>query len=312
MIEKVEDITKAYSEALVEVGHAFPNVVVLDSDIADSCQTEEFRRIFPERAFDLGVAEQSLPTFSAGLALVGKIPFYNSFAVFSVNRGVDMIRQSIAYNAANVKIIGHAAGQSMGYTGPSHHTLEDISILRAIPGMTILSPCDAHECRQMVWKMAEIDGPIYLRLVRSAVPDVHCPDYRFEIGKTERLTEGSDLSVYVTGDLVKLALQLHKMLSGMEIHAQVVNVPTIKPLDVEEILQHGRLTRAAITIEDHNIFGGLGSAIAEIYASCLSKPVKIMGIPDTFTESDDGSVLRSVYGLNLERAVEVSMACLKI
>lgn len=298
-----KDITTAYGEALVEVGEAYPNVVVLDADLADSCKTEAFHKTFPERAFDLGVAEQSLPTIAAGLALVGKIPFYNSFAVFSVSRGVDMIRQSVVYNQANVKIVGHGAGQSIGYTGPSHHTVEDISILRALPGLVILSPCDAVETQQMVWEMAAYDGPMYLRLVRATVPNVHKPDYQFEIGKTERLLEGSDISIYVTGDLVTLALELHAVLREKGISAQVVNVPTIKPLAKEQITRHGELTSGAITIEDHNIYGGLGSAVAEIYAESLLKPLARLGIPDTFTESDDAMILRIAYGINIDNAI---------
>jgi transketolase len=293
------------------VGSAYPNVVVLDSDIADSCRTEPFKAAFPERSFDLGVAEQSLPTFAAGLALVGKIPFYNSFAAFSVTRGVDMIRQSIAYNRANVKIVGHAAGQSMGYTGPSHHTLEDVSVLRAIPGLTILNPCDAVEARQMVWRMVEFDGPVYLRLVRMAVPDPHRPGYRFEIGKTELLRDGTDISIFVTGDLVTLALELHERLALEGMSTQVINVPTIKPLPADEIVRHGQQTRAALTIEDHNIYGGLGSAIAEIYAENLQKPLRRLGIPDTFTESDEGPVLRNAYGLSLADAMAKAQALLR-
>lgn len=304
MSNPAQDMTTAYSEALVELGRIDPRVVVLDADIADSCRTEPFHEAFPDRAFDLGVAEQSLPTIAAGLALTGKIPFYNSFAVFAVTRGVDMIRQSIAYNDANVKIVGHAAGQSMGYTGPSHHTLEDIAVLRSLPGMVILNPCDAEEARQMVFRMAEHEGPVYLRLVRAAVPDVHQPDYRFEIGKTERLREGTDLTIFATGDVIVLALELHDALHQEGISTQVVNVPTIKPLPVEEIISHGELTSAAITIEDHNVIGGLGSAIAEIYAQHLCKPLAYVGIPDVFTESDSGKVLRASYGINLDAALE--------
>ena len=298
------DITAAYSTALVEVGKAYPNVVVIDADIADSCMTEAFRAEFPARSFDIGIAEQSLPTIAAGLALVGKIPFYNSFAPFAALRGVDMIRQSIAYNQANVKIVGHAAGQSMGYTGPTHHTVEDIAALRALPGMVILDPCDAEEAAQMVWKMAEYDGPVYLRLVRSAVPSVHGPDYVFEIGKTELLRAGSDVSIFVTGDLVVLALQLHDTLLEEGITSQVINVPTLKPLPPSQVVQFGEQTAGAITIEDHNVIGGLGSAISEIYAEFLRKPVKRLGIPDTFTESDEGAVLRKAYGINIETALE--------
>lgn len=307
MSAKPEEMTSAYGAALVEVGHAWPDVVVLDSDIADSCRTEAFRAAFPDRSFDLGVAEQSLPSVAAGLALVGKIPFYNSFAAFAVERGVDIIRQSIAYNRANVKIVGHAAGQSMGYTGPSHHTLEDIAVLRSIPGITILSPCDAVEARQMVWAAAEHRGPVYLRLTRSTVPDVHGAGFRFEIGRTERLREGSDVTVFVTGDLVLLALEVHEALREEGIAAQVVNVPTLKPLAAEEILRHGRETAMALTIEDHNVIGGLGSAVAEVYAEHLMKPVRRLGIADTFTESDEGDVLRAAYGINRDQA----LACVR-
>lgn len=298
------DVTTAYSEALVEIGRAFPNVVVLDADIPDSCMTEPFHRAFPGRAFDLGIAEQSLPTFAAGLALVGKIPFYNTFAVFAVHRGLDMIRQSVAYSRANVKIVGHAAGQSLGYAGPSHHTLEDVAALRALPHVAILSPADAIEAHQMVWWMAQQDGPVYLRLSRNPVPALHGPDYRFELGRTERLREGDAVSVFATGDLVVLALALYDRLRAEGVSVQVVNVPTLKPLPPEEILRHGRSTRAALTIEDHNVYGGLGSAVAEIFAEHLPQRVVRMGIPDTFTESDDCPVLRDAYGLSLDDAVQ--------
>ncbi len=307
----IEDMTSAYGAALVEVGHAFPNVVVVDADLADSNKTEAFLAAFPTRSIDLGIAEQSLPAIAAGLALVGKIPFYNSFAPFAVERGVDCIRQSIAYNKANVKIVGHAAGQSMGYTGPSHHTLEDFAVLRSIPGIAILSPSTANEARQMVWAMAEHDGPVYLRLTRTSAPDIHTAGYRFAIGCTELLREGSDVTIFVTGDVVTLALELHATLLAEGIRAQVVTVPTLKPLPAEEILRHGRLTKGALTIEDHNIIGGLGSAISEIYAEQLMKPVRRIGIPDTFTESDEGELLRAAYGINLENAIAAVLDLLR-
>jgi len=279
-------------------------VVVLDADLADSCMTEQFGHEFPGRAFDLGIAEQSLPTFAAGLALVGKIPFYNTFAVFAVHRGFDMIRLSVAYNHTNVKIIGHAAGLSLGYAGPSHHALEDISSLRGLPGMVILSPADEMETRQMVHWMLGFNGPVYLRLTRATVQNFHNPGYQFELGKTERLRDGEDLTVYTSGDLITLALNLHEQLKLSGIESQVVNVPTLKPLPVEEILKHGRSTRAALTIEDHNIIGGLGSAIAEIYAEHLQKPLGRIGIKDTFTESDDRDVLLDAYGISLNAGIQ--------
>lgn len=298
------DNETAFGEALLEVGRSEPRVVVLDADLADSCMTERFAYEFPGRAFDLGVAEQSLPTFAAGLALVGKIPIYNTFAVFAVHRGFDMIRLSVAYNQTNVKIVGHAAGLSLGYAGPSHHALEDISSLRALPGMVILSPADERETRQMVHWMVGYTGPVYLRLTRATVQNFHNPGYQFKLGKTERLREGEDLTLYVSGDLITLALNLHEHMKQSGIGVQVVNVPTLKPLPTEEILKHGRSTRAALTVEDHNIYGGLGSAIAEIYAEHLQKPLSRIGIADTFTESDDRDVLLDSYGISVNACIQ--------
>lgn len=302
---ELTNITTAYSQALLEAGSQHPNLVVLDADIPDSCMTEAFHQAYPDRAFDLGVAEQSLPTFAAGLALVGKIPFYNTFAVFAVHRGLDMIRQSVCYNRANVKIVGHAAGQSLGYAGPSHHTLEDLSALRALPNLTILIPADAEETRQMVLWMAEHNGPVYLRLSRTKVPPFHAQGYRFEPGKTELLRHGEDVSVFTTGDLVTIGLGLHDYFKSRGIGVQVVNVSTLKPLPPEQILRFGIETRAGLTIEDHSVFGGLGSVVAEIYAEHLQKPLKRLGIPDVFTESDDKDVLLDAYGVSLEKAVKI-------
>lgn len=295
---EMKDITTAYSEALVEIGLADPRVVVLDADLPDSCKTEPFYKACPGRAIDLGVAEQSLPTVAAGLALAGKIPFYNTFAVFAVGRSFDMIRLSIAYARANVKIIGHAAGLSLGYAGPSHHALEDVAMMRALPNVVVLQPADAEECRQMVWWMKDYVGPVYLRLMRATVPNVHAEGWRFEVGKTELLREGSDVTLYSTGDLCVNALRVAEMLAGEGISARVVNVSTLKPLPPEEIIRHAELTRCGVTLEDHNIIGGLGSAVAEIYAEFApGKPLRRLGIHDTFTESDDCEVLRDHYGL---------------
>lgn len=295
---EMKDITTAYSEALVEIGLADPRVVVLDADLPDSCKTEPFYKACPGRAIDLGVAEQSLPTVAAGLALAGKIPFYNTFAVFAVGRSFDMIRLSIAYARANVKIIGHAAGLSLGYAGPSHHALEDVAMMRALPNVVVLQPADAEECRQMVWWMKDYVGPVYLRLMRATVPNVHAEGWRFEVGKTELLREGSDVTLYSTGDLCVNALRVAEMLAGEGISARVVNVSTLKPLPPEEIIRHAELTRCGVTLEDHNIIGGLGSAVAEIYAEFApGKPLRRLGIRDMFTESDDCEVLRDHYGL---------------
>jgi len=292
------DITTAYSETLVEIGLADPRVIVLDADLPDSCKTEPFYEACPGRAIDLGVAEQSLPTIAAGLALAGKVPFYNTFAVFATGRSFDMIRVSVAYAQTNVKIIGHAAGLSLGYAGPSHHALEDIGLMRILPNVVVLQPADAEECRQMVWWMKDYVGPVYLRLMRATVPNIHTDDWCFEMGKTERLREGSDVTLYSTGDLCVNALRVADVLAEEGISAQVVNVSTLKPLPAEEITCHAGLTRCAVTLEDHNVIGGLGSAVAEIYAEIVpGKPLSRLGIRDTFTESDDCDVLRDHYGL---------------
>ena len=300
MIGKTEELSAAFGQALLELGKANDRVVVLDSDIADSCQTEAFRKEFPNRSFDLGVAEQSLPTFAAGLALCGKIPICNSFGVFAATRGFDMIRQSVCYNRANVKIVAHAAGQSMGYTGPSHHTVEDISAMRALPHMTILSPCDGVEVKQLVQAMAEYEGPVYLRLPRISVPHLHGDDYQFRMGKLDRLAEGDDVTLYATGDLVHLALEARTVLAGQGVGVRVVNVPCLKPLEREEVVIQSADTLGAVTIEDHNVQGGLGSIISEIYSGSICKPVLRVGIPDMFTESDDCEKLRKKVGISVE------------
>lgn len=293
------DITAAYGQALIDLAEQNSNVVVLDADVADSCQTDAFAKKFPQRTFELGVAEQSLPTFSAGLALCGKIPFYNCFAPFAVGRSFDMIRQTLCYMRANVKIAGHCAGQSMGYTGPTHHTIEDIGALRTLPNMVILNPCDAEEARQMTFAAAGYNGPVYLRLVRMDVPAVHGPDYKFQIGKTDCLRQGSDVSLFVTGDMAGKCLSLANAIQQQHgLSVQVVNVPTLKPLAPQEIIAYGEQTRAAITVEDHSIIGGLGSLVCEIYSENLGKPVKRIGILDRFTESAPCEDLREKHGLS--------------
>jgi transketolase len=220
--------------------------------------------------------------------------------VFASTRGFDMIRQSVCYNRANVKIVAHAAGQSMGYTGPSHHTVEDISAIRALPYMAILSPCDGVEVKQLVQAMAEHEGPVYLRLSRVAVPHLHGDDYRFRLGKLDRLAEGSDVTFFATGDLVHLALEARMFLAGQGVGARVVNVPCLKPLEGEEVVAQGADTLGAVTIEDHNVQGGLGSIISEIYSGSICKPVLRVGIPDMFTESDDCEKLRKKAGISIE------------
>jgi transketolase len=303
------DFAKVYAEALVAVGERFASVVVLDTDLPDSCNTQNFGKRFPERTWDIGIAEQSLPTIAAGLALCGRIPICNSFAVFAVHRGVDMIRQSVCYNRANVKIVGHAAGQSMGYTGPSHHTLEDIALLRALPGMTIFQPSDGIELAQMVPAMVELDGPVYLRIPRIVVEPVHGNDYVFRVGAPDLIKEGNDITIFATGEPVRRVLTLAgKLEQAHGLSVQVVNIPTLKPLDVAAVVALARKTRGAVTVEDHNVYGGLGGAIAEIYSEHVQQPVLRVGIGDTFTESASGSALQERYGASDTDIVRAALA----
>jgi len=306
------DLAKAFAESLVNLGHQYPQVIVVDADLPDSCGTESFHKAFPDRGWDLGIAEQSLPSVSAGLAMGDFVPIYNSFAVFAVHRGVDMIRQSVCYNRSNVKIVGHCAGQSMGYTGPSHHTVEDIALLRAMPRMTILQPSDAIELHAMMFAMIEHEGPVYLRLPRVAVDPVHSDDYTFRIGQPDLLKPGTDVTVYVTGEPISRVLSLVTRIEtehGLSI--QIVNIPTLKPLDAAAVVDLARNTRGAVTVEDHNVLGGLGGAIAEIYSEHLPQRVIRVGINDTFTESAAAPLLQNRYGLSdadIENAIVAASA----
>ena len=251
-----------YGQALEELGRANPAVVVLDADIADSCQTEAFRRSFPARSFDLGVAEQSLPTFAAGLALCGKNPHLQHLRRVRGEPRPGHDPQWVCYNRANVKIVGHSAGQTMGYTGPSHHTIEDVAAMRALPHVDPeplrcpRAPADGRRARR-------VEGPVYLRLPRIAVPTIHGRDYRFEFGKTECLVEGRDVTLFSYGDVVHLALGAREGLAGDGMTRVWSTCPVSSPSARRRFLRHGRGTRAAVVIEDHNVIGGLGSAVAE-------------------------------------------------
>jgi len=304
------DIPTAFSEELVKIGDYYNNVVVLNADLADSCKTEDFMNRFPERTFDLGVAEQSLPTIAAGLALSGKIPITNTFAVFTVFRGYDMVRLSIGYNNANVKLIGHGAGQAMGYAGPSHHTLEDIAAMRAIPNFCILSPADEIQIRKMMWWMVEHKGPVYLRMGRAKPPLIHEDSYQFVLGAIEPLTDGDDISIFTTGDIFPIAFEAMEILATKGVYAQIINVPSLKPIDHDTVVKYGKRTKGAITVEDHSVLGGLGSIISEIYAESVMKPVKRVGINDVFTESDDCEVLLDAYGVNANTIVKNALLIL--
>ncbi|HHP51157.1 MAG TPA: transketolase family protein [Moorella mulderi] len=287
---------EAYGRALVQLGHQDPRVVVLDADLSRSTMTVYFAREFPHRFFNMGVAEQSLMGTAAGLALCGKIPFASTFAVFASGRAYDQIRNGIAYPALNVKIAATHGGLSVGEDGASHQALEDITLMRVIPNMTVIVPADAEETRQAVFAAARHEGPVYLRLGRLPVPVIYEEEYVFQIGRAHILREGEDAAIIACGLMVHEALRAAEELDSLGFKVLVVNMSTIKPLDREAVLRAAR-TGAVVTAEEHSVIGGLGSAVAEVLAQELPTPMAMVGVKDTFGESGKPQELLEKYGL---------------
>lgn len=293
----------AYGKALVRLGEENKDIVVLDADLAKSTKTIDFAKAFPERFFDLGIAEQNLIGTAAGLSLSGKIPFASSFAMFATGRAFEQVRNSVAYPKLNVKIAATHAGITVGEDGASHQTVEDIAIMRALPNMTVIVPADGIETEQAVRAAAGYKGPVYIRLGRSAVPVIYDDDYKFEIGKASVLREGKDVTVFATGIMVSAALDAADSLAGEGVEVEVINVSTIKPLDAETVVRSLQKTKAGVTAEEHSIIGGLGAAVAEL--SCENYPVPLVrvGIKDVFGESGTPNELLVKYGLTSEDIV---------
>ncbi|KJS10304.1 MAG: transketolase [Desulfotomaculum sp. BICA1-6] len=288
---------EAYGAALVELGRQNPNVVVLDADLAKSTKTADFGKEFPERFFDMGIAEQNVMGTAAGLAAAGKIPFASSFAVFATGRVYDQIRNSIAYPKLNVKIAATHAGITVGEDGASHQMVEDIALMRVLPNMTVIVPADAVETRAAIMAAAEMDGPVYIRLGRSGVPVLHDENFRFETGRAVTLREGKDVTVIACGIMVTAALEAAEKLAGEGISVRVLDVHTIKPLDVQAVVEAAKATGAVVTAEEHSIIGGLGGAIAEALAENHPVPMRRVGVQDTFGESGKPAALLEKYGL---------------
>ncbi|GAW93167.1 transketolase family protein [Calderihabitans maritimus] len=304
MAEKIAT-REAYGKTLVKLGAENKDIVVLDADLAKSTKTALFAREFPERFFDMGIAEQNMMGTAAGLATAGKIPFVSTFAVFATGRAFDQIRNSIAYPRLNVKIAASHAGITVGEDGASHQSVEDIALMRSLPGMTVIVPADAVETEQAVKAAVEYSGPVYIRLGRSAVPVIYDNrDYTFRIGKAHRLREGTDAAIMATGIMVSIALEAAEKLEKMGLQVQVVNISTIKPLDKEAVLEAARTTGAIVTAEEHNIIGGLGSAVAEVLVEAYPVPMERVGIKDSFGESGKPGELLEKYGLTAEHLVE--------
>jgi len=303
---------EAYGAALVELGQKNPNVVVLDADLSKSTKTYDFGKTFPERFFDIGIAEQNMMGTAAGLAAAGKVPFASSFAVFATGRVYDQIRNSIAYPRLNVKIGASHAGITVGEDGASHQSVEDIALMRCLPHMTVFVPADAVETRAAVLAAAEMDGPVYIRLGRSGVPVLHDQDsFKFEPGRAVPLREGRDATIVACGIMVSAALEAAEQLAGEGISAGVLDVHTIKPLDVEAVVGVARATGAVVTAEEHNIIGGLGSAVAEVLAEHHPTPLYRVGVRDTFGESGKPQELLEKYGLTPASLVQAVKAVIE-
>ena len=294
----------AYGEALVELGQINKDVVVLDADLSKSTKTSDFSKAFPERFFNMGIAEQNLLGTAAGLAAMGKIPFASSFAVFAVGRAYDQIRNSIAYPHLNVKIAASHAGLTVGEDGGSHQMLEDLALMRALPGMTVIVPADGNETKQAIFAAAEYNGPVYIRLGRPKVPTIFDEKYKFQIGKGVVVKDGQDVTLVATGIMVSKALEAAELLAQEGVSAAVVNISTIKPIDSHLIIKMAKETGAMVTCEEHNIMGGLGGAVAEVLVESAPIPMARVGVEDRFGESGLPDQLLEKYGLTKEHIVQ--------
>lgn len=303
---------QAYGEALVELGKINENVVVLDADLTKSTKTNLFQKEFPNRHINVGIAEADLMAMAGGMSTCGKIPFASTFAMFAAGRAFDQVRNTIAYPRLNVKIAPTHAGISVGEDGGSHQSVEDIALMRAIPGMVVLSPADATETKKMVFAAAKYEGPVYLRMGRLDTEILFDENsYQFEIGKINTVKEGNDLTIAATGILVEEALKAQEILSKEGISARVLNVGTIKPLDEETIIKAAKETKFIITAEEHSVVGGLGSAISECLSETHPTIVKKLGVYDKFGQSGTGNELLKKYDLTAEKIVEIAKVNLK-
>ena len=297
---------EGYGKALVELGKINPKVVVVDADLGDSTKAEHFGKEFPERFFTMGIAEQDMIGAAAGLSVSGKIPYTSTFAVFS-ERAYEFTRNIISRNKLNVKIAGSHAGITTGEDGKSAQAIVDIAVYRALPNMVVLQPCDSIEAEKMVFALADYNGPSYMRLHRTALPLIHDNNYKFEIGKGEILREGKDAVIFASGTMVHESLNAAEILKNEKIIVYIVNIPTIKPIDANLIIELAKKTNCVITAEDHNVIGGLGSAVAEVLGENYPCIMKRIGVYDKYAESGKPDELYKKYGLDSQSIAEEVM-----
>lgn len=306
-----KDTRSGFGAGLAELGRTNPNVVALCADLIGSLKMEKFIEENPERFFQIGIAEANMMGIAAGLTIGGKIPFTGTFANFSTGRVYDQIRQSIAYSDKNVKICASHAGLTLGEDGATHQILEDIGLMKMLPGMTVINTCDYNQTKAATIAIAAHHGPVYLRFGRPVVPIFTPADQKFEIGKAVMLTEGTDVTIVATGHLVWEALEASKVLFEKGISAEVINIHTIKPLDDEAILKSVAKTGCVVTAEEHNYLGGLGESVARVLALNNPTPQEFVATNDTFGESGTPEQLMDKYGLNSAAIVEKSLAVIK-
>ena len=304
---------QSYGETLVELGNTMDNLVVLDADLAEATKTITFKKKHPDKFIDCGIAEGNMMSIAAGLATTGHVVFASSFAMFAAGRAFEQVRNSIGYPHLNVKIGATHAGISVGEDGATHQCCEDSGLMRTIPGMTIINPADDNEARQAVRAAAKACGPFYLRFGRLAIPNVLDDSYKFEIGKGVQLTEGNDIAIVATGLMVGEAIKAREILANEGIHARVINIATIKPIDKEILCKAALETGAIVTAEEHNIIGGLGSAVAETVCECgCPVPVVRVGVEDVFGKSGPAVELLKVFGLCAENIVAKAKAAIAL
>ena len=294
---------EAYGKALVDLGNENGKVVVLDADLAGATMTKYFKAAHPDRFFDMGIAEADMVATSAGLSTMGLIPFCSTFAMFGAGRAYDQMRNSVAYPHFNVKLCCSHAGVSVGEDGGSHQCVEDLALMRVIPGMTVIVPADAKEARKAVFALAEYNGPSYLRLARLATP-VFEEDYPFEIGKANVLREGTDVAVFACGLMVNESLEAAKLLEAEGIHAAVINVHTIKPIDAQCVTEWAEKCGKVITVEEHSTIGGLGDAVADVLMGKVACKFHKIGVQDQFGQSGKAADVLREYGLTADQIAQ--------
>lgn len=306
-----KDTRSGFGDGIVEAARKNPNIVALTADLAGSLKLNQFIKEFPERFIQVGIAEANMIGIAAGLTIGGKIPFTTTFANFSTGRVYDQIRQSVAYSGKNVKICASHAGLTLGEDGATHQILEDIGLMKMLPGMTVVVPCDYNQTKAATIAVADHQGPVYLRFGRPSWPIFTTPDSKFEIGKAQQFSEGDDVSIFACGHMVWKAIEAGKILEEKGIGVDVINIHTIKPLDTDAVIRSLKKTKCAVTVEEHNVIGGLGDAIAQAATRAFPVPIEYVGTRDTFGESGTPIQLLSKYGLdtpNILDAVEKVMS----